>query len=57
MQDLRAEAEHWHRLAHKRGPGWRVWRWEEVEDNRIVGKHRLLAPGEAGKGEGDVLRP
>lgn len=57
MQDLRAEAERWHRLAHKRGPGWRVWRWEEVEDNRIVGKHRLLAPGEDGKGEGDVLRP
>lgn len=57
MQNLRAEADHWYALARKKRPGWRVWRWEEVEDNRIVWKHRVLAPGEDGQGEGVVLRP
>lgn len=57
MQDLAAEARHWRQLAKERGPGWRAWRWEDVEDNRIVWKYRLLAPGEDGEGEGVVLRP
>lgn len=57
MQDLRAEAEHWRRLARGKGSGWRVWRWEEWDGDRLVWRHRLLAPDEKGDGLGDVLLP
>jgi hypothetical protein len=57
MQNLRAEADHWYALAREKGPGWRVWRWEEWEGDRLVWRHRLLAPDEKGDGLGVVLVP
>jgi hypothetical protein len=56
MQDLGAEADRWRTVAESRGPGWRVWRWEEWEGDRIVWHHRLLAPDEVPEGPGDILQ-
>lgn len=57
MQDLGAESAHWRRLAQEAGPGWRVWRWEEPNDDglRLVWRFRLLAPDEKPEGLGDIM--
>ncbi len=57
MQDLAAEADHWRQLAKEHGPGWRVWRWEEWDGERLVWRHRLLGRNETESGLGDVLLP
>ena len=56
MQDLGADTEHWTDLARQKGPGWRVWRWEELADEMmIIWKFRLLAPGEEPDGVGVLI--
>lgn len=55
MQDLGAESAHWRALAEQAGPGWRVWRWEEVEGDTILWRFRLLAPGEKPEGLGYII--
>lgn len=60
VQDMRAEQTEWQAKARAAGPGWRVWRWEEVDTERaqVTFFFRLLPPGEdAPDVWGTVIQP
>jgi hypothetical protein len=47
-QDWLAEQNAWRAKARAAGPGYRVWRWEDVDTERaqVTFYFRLLGPGE-----------